>query len=125
MAEKQNLRKGGFVITYCAKQRQQQFICFELFFFVVKSGIPTNEELEKLSLDIASDWKKLGRRLGINDPLIQEIDKANDHLSEKGYDMLKRWQQKEGTAANYQALSYALQNELVQRQDLAEKFCYT
>ena len=103
----------------------EQFICFELFLFVVKRGIPTNDELEKLSLDIASDWKKLGRRLGINDPLIQEIDRVNDHLSEKGYDMLKRWKQKEGTAGTYQALYDALQNELVQRQDLAEKFCYT
>ena len=38
--------------------------------------------------------------------------------------MLKQWKQAKGSAATYQALFDALQHELVQRQDLAETFCY-
>ena len=38
--------------------------------------------------------------------------------------MLKRWKQNKGADATYQTLCDALQHKLVQRQDLAEKFCY-
>ena len=38
--------------------------------------------------------------------------------------MLKHWRQKKGSAATYQALFDALTHNLVQRQDLAEKFCH-
>jgi len=81
--------------------------------------------LEKLGIDIADFWVKLGRRLAVTEPKLREIDKAHALLSEKGFHMLKHWKQREGTAATYQALCEALQHELVQRQDLAEKFCYT
>lgn len=74
--------------------------------------------------DIATYWKKLGRRLNVSDPKLEEIDQPQVNLSEKGYHMLKYWKQSKGYAATYQALSDALQHELVQRQDLAEKFCY-
>ena len=39
--------------------------------------------------------------------------------------MLKHWKQGKGSsAATYKALCDALSHELVQRQDLAEQFCY-
>ena len=65
---------------------------------------------------------RLGRRLAVSDAKLQEIDQAYEQLSEKGYQMLKQWKQSQGTDANYQALCKALQHDLVQRQDLAEKF---
>ena len=74
--------------------------------------------------EIAKDWIKLGRRLAVSDQNIEEIKKAQDQLSEKGYHMLKHWKQEKGSAATYQALGEALQHTLVQRKDLAEKFCY-
>jgi len=77
-----------------------------------------------LGNDIAENWIKLGRRLRVSDLTIQEINKAHDQLSEKGYHMLKHWKQEKGSAATYQALCDALQHTRVQRQDLAEKFCY-
>ena len=72
---------------------------------------------------IVEKWKKLGRRLKVSDPTIQEINEAHDQLSEKGYHMLKHWKQEKGSAATYQALWKALQHKRVQRKDLAEKFC--
>jgi len=77
-----------------------------------------------LGVKIAENWIKLGRRLGVSDPQIQEINKAHYQLPEKGYHMLKHWKQDKGSAATYKALCDALQHELVQRQDLAETFCY-
>ena len=77
-----------------------------------------------MGIEIAKDWIKLGRRLEVSDLNVEEIDKAHDRLSEKGYDMLKHWKQAKGSAATYQALCEALQHTFVQRKDLAEKFCY-
>ena len=89
-----------------------------------KEGTPTDDELEELGEEIAKDWIKLGHRLEVADPNIEEINKAHDQFSEKGYHMLKHWKQEKGSAATYQGLCNALQHELVQRQDLAETFCY-
>ena len=90
----------------------------------MKQGTPTNEELEELGEKIAGNWKKLGRRLDINDPKLHAIREAHDQLSERGYQMLKHWKQEKGSTATYQALCDALKHKLVQRQDLAEQFCY-
>ena len=124
MAVIEHLRKERFIITYCEKQRQQQFICTELFLFLVKRGSPTDDELEQLGDEIAEKWEKLGRRLAVGEARLREISQANDQLSEKGYQMLKHWKQNKGSAATYQALCDALQHKLLQRQDLVEKFCY-
>ena len=80
--------------------------------------------MEELGDEIAKEWIKLGRRLEVSDSTIEEINKAHDQLSEKGYHMLKHWKQRKGSAATYQALCEALQHKLVRRKDLAEKFCY-
>ena len=100
------------------------YICAELFLFAVKCGTPTDVELEKLGDEIAEKWKKLGRRLSVSETRLSEIDEAPDQRSEKGYRMLTHWKQSNGSAATYQALCRALQDDLVQRLDLAEKFCY-
>ena len=93
-------------------------------FFLVKQGTPTNDELEELGVEIAEKWMKLGRRLGVKDPKLQDIRQAHDELCEKGYHMLIHWKQKKGSAATYQVLCDALHHNLVQRADLAEQFCY-
>ena len=95
-----------------------------MFFFAVKRGTPTPVELQKLGLKIAEKWKQLGRRLGVSNERLSEIDHAHAQLSEKGYAMLEVWRQSKGSAATYQALCDALQDEIVLRRDLAETFCY-
>lgn len=80
-------------------------------------------KLEELGFEIAEKWNKLGRRLDVSEPKLQEIHQAHELLSEKGYHMLLHWKQEQGSAATYQALYNALSHNLVQRQDLAEQFC--
>jgi len=120
------LRKEALILKHCEwqQQQQQEVICTELFLFVVKHGTPTDDELEKLGVEIAQDWIKLGRRLGITDAKLEGIGQRHDQLSEKGYQMLKHWRQEKGSDATYQALCDGLLDDLVQRRNLAEKFCY-
>ena len=100
------------------------FYLYWIIFFVEKEGTPRYDELELLGDEIAKDWMKLGRRLGVSVPIIEEINKAHVGLSEKGYHMLQYWKQEKCSAAAYRALSEALQHTRVQRKDLAVKFCY-
>ena len=121
MSVTQYLRKEALILMH---YEGQQFICTELFLFVVKQGKPTYDELEELGLEIGKKWKKLGRRLGVSDANLEEIDELHDQMSEKGYHMFKLWSEKNGSDATYQVLCDGFLNELVQRRDLAEKFCY-
>lgn len=86
-------------------------------------GIPSKVELEELATEIAGSWKKLARRLEVDDSRITAIDKENEEYDEKGYNMLLYWKQKAGTAATYQVLYCALNHKLVCRSDLADQYC--
>ena len=91
---------------------------------VVKQGKPTLDELERLAVDNGENWKKRGRRLGVGDKKPEELDQRHDQMSEKAYQVLKHWWQKNGRVATYEALCDGLLDDLVQRKDLAETFCY-
>lgn len=91
--------------------------------FVVKVGVPSDEELEWLSQEIAEGWKPLGRRLSIKDSKLTGFHKENEEYSEKAYKMLLHWKQREGSNATYQVIHVALCHYLVKRKDLAEELC--
>lgn len=90
----------------------------------VKQGTPSYDELEHLASKLGGVWKRLGRRLGIEEPKLDEVCKLNEELSEKGYKMLRHWKEVNGSEATYQILAQALQHDLVNLRILAEKFCY-
>lgn len=95
-----------------------------IFVVSVKTGQPSKDELDDIASKLEDDsWKKLARRLRIEDPKITAIDKAHDDLFEKAYQMLLHWTHKEGTAATYQVLFEALDNDRVNYRDLAQKYC--
>ena len=72
---------------------------------------------------VAEKWRKLGRRLRIDDARLINFSKEHKELSEQAYRMLMFWKQREGSAATYQVLHKALCHKLVQEEDLAEMFC--
>ena len=86
--------------------------------------MPKDAELEGLGVSIGDKWTNLGRRLNIEEPKLQAIGKDFDSLHERGFQMLKHWKQKKGSGANYKSLSDALRHNLVERKDLAEKYCF-
>ncbi|KAL9961939.1 hypothetical protein ACROYT_G030983 [Oculina patagonica] len=91
---------------------------------VIKEGTPEKVDLERLAQKIPDHWKKLGRRLLENDEeALNAIHKENEEYSEKAYKMLLKWKQAKGAGATFRVLHDALCHDLVNRQDLAEKFC--
>ena len=80
--------------------------------------------MEQLASQIGEKWIKLGRRLKVEDAKLEDIGQRREGLDERAYHMLKHWKQKKGCRATFQVLNAALQDELVQRKDLAENFCY-
>lgn len=92
----------------------------------VKQGTPSDEELEELGSEIHAErtsWKKLARRLKIEESKINGIDNKDEELSEKAYQMLLYWKQKHGSDAIYKVLFEALNHKMVNRIDLAKKYC--
>lgn len=88
----------------------------------VKKGNPENDELELLANDInPEDWKKVARKLKIDDPKITAIHKENEECYEKIYTMLRKWKQKNGRAATWEKLHQALVG--AELGELAEKHC--
>ena len=89
----------------------------DVFMFLVKEGVPSNYELEQLSLRL-KNWKKLGRRLGIGEAALMAFEHMNK--LDKIYNMLQHWKQSNGSAATYIVLHDALCHPLVNCRDLAE-----
>ena len=70
-------------------------------------------------------WKKLGRRLLENDEeALNDIHEENEEYCEKAYKMLLTWKRTKGSGATFLVLHDALCHDLVNRQDLAETFCW-
>ena len=91
--------------------------------YLVKDGKPSYEKLQYLARELAGKWKTLGRRLGFNEAVIDDLDQANEELAEKAYKMLIAWKQKVGSEATYKVLYDNLCHELVECKDLAEQYC--
>ena len=89
---------------------------------VVKEGIPSNEDLERLSKKVVT-WKPLGRRLKIEEAELEALNQENEKLSEKAFAMLKKWKQKNASEATYRCLYDALCHKLMNRKDLAQEIC--
>ena len=95
-----------------------------VLFVAVKEGSPTENDLEELAREIINEWRKLGRRLlESNESSLDTIDKENPEYSEKAYKMLLKWKQAKASHATFKVLHYALCHPLIERRDLAEKFC--
>ena len=120
-----------FPVTTCFTVQQQprniKSRLADLYFVLsdaVKEGSPDNDDLERLANQIINDWKKLGRRLLESDEaLLDAVDKDNDKSSEKAYKMLLEWKAAKGSDATFRVLHDALCHDIVNRLDLAEKFC--
>jgi len=91
---------------------------------VLKEGVVKDELLEALAKDISDKWTNLGRRLNIEESKLQAISKDFDSVHERAFQMLKHWKQKQGSGASYKSLSTALKHHLIERKDLAEKYCF-
>ena len=91
----------------------------------MQEGVVSNDDLQTLGKAIGVKWDRLARRLpGIKEEDIEEIEDRYKTLSERGFHMLKLWKTNNGEAADYKTLHDALVHGMVQRKDLAEKYCF-
>ena len=88
--------------------------------FLVKQGVPSDEDLEWLSQKLEK-WKTVGRRLEIEEARLTAFDNENRECSEKIYKMLVHWKERNGSTATYTILHDALCHPMVNRTDLAEQ----
>uniref|UniRef100_A0A8D0BV85 Receptor interacting serine/threonine kinase 1 n=1 Tax=Salvator merianae TaxID=96440 RepID=A0A8D0BV85_SALMN len=75
------------------------------------SALASDAHLNPVRENLAKQWKHCARKLGFSNPEIEEIDHdyERDGLKEKVYQMLQRWQMKEGSkGATVGKLSKAL-----------------
>lgn len=79
--------------------------------------------MERLASKIPLLWRKVGRRLNLDEADLDAIHKENEEYSEKAYKMLLKWKQAEGQGATFLVLYNALCHDLVNCKELAEKFC--
>ena len=89
--------------------------------FLVKQGVPSDEDLEWLSHHVVQKWKVLGGRLRIEEGRLLAIDTEHRDMVEKAYQMLRHWKIMNGSDATYRVLHDALCHPLVSRRDLAEQ----
>ena len=94
----------------------------DVFMFLAKQGVPSDEDLEWLSHKL-ENWEKLRRRLGIDDATLTGFDDDYQKKRKKIYKMLRHWKKKDGSTAIYKVLHDALCHEFVKCTDLAEELC--
>ena len=92
----------------------------DVFMFSVKQGVPSDEELEQLSLQL-ENWEELGRRLKIEEKTLATIDDDYREKRKKIRRMLRHWKERDGSTATYKVLHDELCHQFVNRRDLAER----
>lgn len=93
------------------------------FIPVIKDGVPTDKDLQLLSMKLGEYWKYLAQAVGFEDPEITAFSTENKELREKAYKMLLKWRAKCGSGATFRVLYDALCDERVDQMELAQKYC--
>ena len=93
------------------------------FIPVIKDGVPTDRDLQLLSMKLGEYWKYLAQALGFEKPEITAFLKQNEELREKALEMLLKWRAKYGKGATFRVLYDALCDERVDHLELAQNYC--
>ncbi|XP_033644203.1 titin-like isoform X27 [Asterias rubens] len=75
--------------------------------------------LMQVAKEIGTDWRALGRTLGVSESDLQEIENENDEIEEQAFVMLHTWAEKAKEDATTDKLADALNS--IGRRDIVEK----
>ena len=81
------------------------------------------DDIINIAKDIIDVWENLARVLGLSESTIYIIDADYKKIYEKSFQMLMKWTQLYGSAANFGTLAKGLCHPTVQRPYLVKKFC--
>ena len=79
----------------------------------------------EIAKDITKKWKRVGRALGVEDPVLESIGLENDsNISECSFQMLTSWLEKSAPQeATYRKLVQALLDNTVGLRNVVEHHC--
>ena len=79
----------------------------------------------EIAKDIMKKWKRVGRALGVEDPVLESIGLENDsNISECSFQMLTSWLEKSAPQeATYRKLVQALLDNTVGLRNVVEHHC--
>ena len=83
------------------------------------NGTVPDKLVHDLVEDLSTSWRMLGRRLGLAENVLKNIDAEHHRVIEKGVAMFDEWKNRKTTDATAQALIEGL--EKIGRRDLSEK----
>lgn len=83
----------------------------------------TSSHLDEISLRMCGDWRFLPSHLGLEDNVVEDINRKPTCTDEKGKrrELFRKWEQSKGSKATYERLIFALLKQ-EQRKD-AERVC--
>ncbi|KAL9959172.1 hypothetical protein ACROYT_G036266 [Oculina patagonica] len=83
------------------------------------NGVVPDSLVHDLVEDLSTSWRMLGRRLGLSEGVIKNIDSEHRRVIEKGVAMFDEWKNRRTNDATMHALREGL--EKIGRRDLSEK----
>lgn len=90
----------------------------------VKEGCVSRDDLTSISYDVKGKRKRLGRALGITDPvLVGIVDDCRGDSDEQSLKILRKWQTANGTKATYRKLAEALLDRTVELKIVVTQYC--
>ena len=79
--------------------------------------------IDAISNELGTKWIWVGRLLGLEDSVLDDIRENNGSLYECSHTMLLSWIQKSTSQATYKWLAQALSHTAVGKGLIAEKYC--
>ena len=76
-----------------------------------------------MASEFGKEWVWVGRLLGLEDSVLDDIKEDHTRVYECSYKMLELWGKKLNASATYERLARALLHRAVGMRDVAEKFC--
>ncbi|KAK3732553.1 hypothetical protein QZH41_017848, partial [Actinostola sp. cb2023] len=84
------------------------------------ANVVTQDEISKVAYMIGSEWRSLGRALGLDEYVLDHIDYDNRQVQEKACQMMREWKQRKGVTAHFNRLITALRLDL-QKTDIVDE----
>ncbi|XP_067017494.1 uncharacterized protein [Acropora muricata] len=88
-----------------------------------KPGTISRDDVRLIARELGPSWKTVGRMLNVPDSAIDQIEADEFEIFDKCYSLVRYWREMYATDASYRRLARALQHPIVDRVDLAVKYC--
>ena len=82
-----------------------------------------DKDVMRIAKAVVNKWKRVGRALGMEDTVLDTIEKDEKGNTEQSYQMLRKWKQQSFPNATYEALAKALLHRTVYMSRVVDDYC--